>query len=60
MGVLKNKKNGTWYFKTHYKDSEEVIKYVTRRGFTSKREASEVLFIFTSTIRYASKLAREV
>lgn len=38
MGVYKNEKNKTWYFKSTYKDFTGKTKYVTRRGFATKAE----------------------
>ena len=41
MGVYKNEKNKTWYFKSHYKDITGKYKYITRRGFKTKSEAKK-------------------
>lgn len=41
MGIYKNEKNKTWYFRTHYKSLNGEYKYVTRRGFKTKGEAKK-------------------
>ena len=41
MGVYKNEKNGTWYYKSHYKDIDGKFRYVTKRGFKTKADAKK-------------------
>lgn len=41
MAVYKDEKNNTWLVKTVYKDFTGKRKYITRRGFKTKREAKE-------------------
>lgn len=41
MGVYKNQKNNTWFFKSTYTDFTGKIHYVTRRGFRTKGEAKK-------------------
>lgn len=41
MAVYKDEKNKTWLVKTVYKDFTGKRKYITRRGFKTKREAKE-------------------
>jgi Site-specific recombinase XerD len=40
MSVYKDLKRGTWYTKFRYKDWKGETKWITRRGFPTKREAS--------------------
>lgn len=40
MPVYKDKKNGTYYVRFHYYNWKNEIKYVTKRGFKKKTEAS--------------------
>lgn len=41
MPVYKDSKTNTWYVKGRYKDWTGKVKYLTKRGFTLKREAVE-------------------
>lgn len=41
MPAYKNEKNGTWYVKFWYKNSEGVRKNKVKRGFETKKEARE-------------------
>ena len=41
MPVYKDEKKNTWYAKFRYKDWTGTTKYKTKRGFATKREASE-------------------
>ena len=39
MAAYKDKRTGTWYVKFRYKDWRNETKWVTKRGFSTKREA---------------------
>lgn len=41
MSVYKDKERGTWYTKFRYKDWKDETKWITKRGFSTKREAVE-------------------
>lgn len=41
MSVYKDKGRGTWYTKFRYKDWKGETKWITKRGFSTKREAVE-------------------
>lgn len=41
MSVYKDTKHGTWYAKFNYKNWKGETKFTTKRGFTTKREATQ-------------------
>lgn len=54
MGVYKNEKNGTWYYRNTYKDFTGKLKYVTRRGFKTKKEMN--FFTYEEWLQFESVL----
>jgi len=55
MGVYKNEKNKTWYFKLQYKDANGKYKYVTRRGFKTKGDAKKAEASYRLKLEYLPK-----
>ena len=41
MSVYKDVKRNTWYVKFRYSDWKNETKWITKRGFTTKREATQ-------------------
>ena len=39
MPAYKNERDGTWYVKVNYRDWTNTMRYTTKRGFPTKREA---------------------
>ena len=57
MPVYKDKKNGTYYFRTYYKDADGNTRQTSRRGFKTKQEAREALRLFEPIREYELKKA---